>query len=321
MNDSAAECLERLKSITVDPEFESVCPAITIKEFEQLEQNILSDGEVTSPLVVWNDILIDGHNRRQIILKHPETPFRIKNIEFESRFAATAWICSNQLGRRNLTAENKDYLIGIQYEATKQAHGDSERMTGKTKKSPSGQNDHLEEKTADRIAKEHGISEATVRRNAQYAKGVDAAEAACPGVKHELLSGAFRPTKKEIGALSMLPAEEIPDRIAEYRKAHAERGEKKRQARETKHRQAPEDKEAEKTYTSIGELSANMEKPKQSNNVSNVIGIISELAQKLILTCEAYISDFPELMGTEKPLLFQATEDLREYLNTLHEEE
>lgn len=65
----------------------------------------MSDGEVTSPLIVWNNRLIDGHHRRQIILKHPELSFHIKEIGFVDKYEAIAWICRNQAGRRNLTPE------------------------------------------------------------------------------------------------------------------------------------------------------------------------------------------------------------------------
>lgn len=108
MNDSA-ENIEMLKDILVDPDFESVCPPLTEDEFSLLEQNILSDGEVTSPLIVWDNKLIDGHHRRQIILKHPELPFQIKEVAFNNKYEAIAWICKNQAGRRNLTSEQLSY--------------------------------------------------------------------------------------------------------------------------------------------------------------------------------------------------------------------
>lgn len=85
MNDSAVS-IEMLKDILVDPDFESVCPPLTEDEFSLLEQNILSDGEVTSPLIVWDNKLIDGHHRRQIILKHPELPFQIKEAAFIDKY-------------------------------------------------------------------------------------------------------------------------------------------------------------------------------------------------------------------------------------------
>lgn len=115
---SSDERIERLKELIIDPEFASVCPPLSADEFAQLEENILSDGEVTDPLVVWNNVLIDGHHRRKILLKHPELPFTIKDILFNNRYEAIVWICKNQAGRRNLTSEQLSYLIGIQKEET-----------------------------------------------------------------------------------------------------------------------------------------------------------------------------------------------------------
>ena len=40
-------------------------------------------------------------------------------LPFESREEVLAWICKNQLGRRNLTPEQKYYLMGKQYESRK----------------------------------------------------------------------------------------------------------------------------------------------------------------------------------------------------------
>lgn len=322
MNDFAVS-IDVLIDIIVEPDFESVCPALTEDEFTLLEQNIMSDGEVTSPLIVWNNRLIDGHHRRQIILKHPELPFQIKEIAFADKYEVIAWICKNQAGRRNLTPEQMSYLIGKRYEAEKHTNGASDGFRG---------NQHTDvvrgknypvptsHATAIKIADENGISEKSVRLFGEYAKGVDAAEAACPGVKQELLSGSFKPTKKEVSALSKLPTEEVADKISEYRKAQEERDEKRRQAREEKRRQAEETIETEKCFSSISELSANMAEPKRRNNVSNVLGIINNKAQELQAICETYIDEFPELMEADKPLLFQALDCMKEYLNELYKE-
>ena len=92
-------------------------------EFKQLEENILKEGKLISPLIVWNNTLVDGHNRYAILQKHPEIYFSTMPLPFESREEVLAWICKNQLGRRNLTPEQKYYLMGKQYEAEKAAHG------------------------------------------------------------------------------------------------------------------------------------------------------------------------------------------------------
>ena len=64
---------------------------------------------------MWNNTLVDGHNRYAILQKYPEIYFSTMPLPFESREEVLAWICKNQLGRRNLTPEQKKFLIGKQY--------------------------------------------------------------------------------------------------------------------------------------------------------------------------------------------------------------
>ena len=107
--------------LRIDPEFESKIPPLTEEEYQLLEENILQDGVVLNPLIVWNGCIVDGHNRFRIIQAHPEIKYTVFEKEFPDRYAAIAWICCNQLGRRNLTPQQKKYLIGQRYEAEKQA--------------------------------------------------------------------------------------------------------------------------------------------------------------------------------------------------------
>ena len=68
----------------IDSEFQSQIPALTDEEFQQLEENILSEGEVLSPLIVWGNILVDGHNRYKILQQHPEIPYTTRSIPCSS---------------------------------------------------------------------------------------------------------------------------------------------------------------------------------------------------------------------------------------------
>ena len=110
-------------NLKIDPEFQNQIPPLTDDEYKQLEENILKEGKLLSPLIIWNNILVDGHNRYEIVQEHPEISFSTMPLPFESREEVLAWICKNQLGRRNLTPEQKYYLMGKQYEAEKAAHG------------------------------------------------------------------------------------------------------------------------------------------------------------------------------------------------------
>ena len=111
------------QTLHIDPEFKAQIPPLTEDERKQLEENILADGEILSPILVWNDTIVDGHNRYEILQSHPEVPYDVRSLYLETREQALAWICKNQLGRRNLTPEQKKFLIGKQYDAEKQAEG------------------------------------------------------------------------------------------------------------------------------------------------------------------------------------------------------
>ena len=61
---------------------------------------------------IWGNTLVDDHNRYAILQKHPEICFSAMPLRFANREEALAWICKNQLGRRNLSPEQKRYLLG-----------------------------------------------------------------------------------------------------------------------------------------------------------------------------------------------------------------
>ena len=103
-----------IRRLKIDQEFKHLIRPLRQREYAQLEQNILYDG-CRDPIVVWNDVIVDGHNRYEICMRHG-VPFATKEMEFECREAAIAWICANQLGRRNITEETRKFLIGMQYE-------------------------------------------------------------------------------------------------------------------------------------------------------------------------------------------------------------
>ena len=159
----------------IDHEFASRIPPLTDDEFHQLEDNILSDGVVINPIIVWNGVIVDGHNRFRILEQHPHIKYTIHEKSFDDRFAALAWICKNQLGRRNLSPEQKKYLIGKQYESEKASHGASDGFRGNQHQElVSCQLGNLPKKdrTCERVAKENGIGMRSVFRAESFAKAV-----------------------------------------------------------------------------------------------------------------------------------------------------
>lgn len=206
--------------LQIDPEFESKIPPLTEDEYQQLAENIISEGVVLMPLIVWNGTIVDGHNRYKIVQEHPEIIFTVHEKDFNNRYEALVWICNNQLGRRNLTPVQKKMLVGDRYEAEKMAHG-GDRKSEEAKSS--GQNDHLksasEGATRRRISEETGTSESYVKRASQFSQGATAAEEVSPGFRQEVLSGKVKPTQKEMWAIAKAPPEERKRLIQEVKEA------------------------------------------------------------------------------------------------------
>ena len=252
-----------LQNLSVDPEFQSKIPPLREEELKQLEENILADGVVINPLIIWNGIIVDGHNRYRILQQHPEIQFTIYEKEFPDRYAVIAWICKNQLGRRNLTSQQFKYLMGQQYKAEKIAYG-GDRKNNAPKSSYQNGNLILKEKTCERIAAENGVARNTVIRAEQFANGVDAAEEAVPGIKQEILTGSIKPTEKAVAAIAKAPQEERPALV--------------QQLRQTKEPEKPEEKHKDKEKPQ----EKPQEKPKRKRSVAETLQAIREVSEKML---------------------------------------
>ena len=182
-----------MRELRIDPEFRDKIPPLTDAEFEQLRENILKDGEVYEPICVWHGTIIDGHNRWRIIQENPEIPHRFKEMEFDDKWAAFEWMYRKQLGRRNLTDEQRTYMIGKMYEARKNSRGGDRKS--------SLQNDDLGKgpaHTARLIADEVGVGRSTVERSERFAKGVDTLRSESPEAADIVLRGKSGMSRSQV---------------------------------------------------------------------------------------------------------------------------
>ena len=88
--------------------FKDMIPPLTSEEYAQLEENVLRDG-IIDPIILWGDILMDGHNRYRIAQEH-DLDFETVQIDLEDETEAEAWIIKHQLGRRNVSAFDRGKL-------------------------------------------------------------------------------------------------------------------------------------------------------------------------------------------------------------------
>ena len=275
--------------LTIDPEFEAKCPPLTEDELAQLEENILEEGLVLTPLIVWNNTIVDGHNRYKIVQEHPGIEFRIHKKQFNNRYEALSWICKNQLGRRNLTPMQRKYLIGERYDAEKMLHG-GDRKSEQAKSS--GQNGHLifDQKTRERIASETNTSDGYVKRADQYAKGVNAAEEVLPGIKDDLLSGKYKPKEAAVAAIARASPEERREKAEQLRVIP----EKKPKA--NKDSPQSDTKHQRQDYATIDR---SYEEMKDSKRVTEDSALVSlrYAARNMVETCDVLFENFPGLLS------------------------
>jgi ParB-like chromosome segregation protein Spo0J len=146
------------QSVQIDREFRDLIPPMTSEERAGLEANILLYG-CHQPLVVWNGILIDGHNRYAICAQHG-IQFETKPIHFDDRHAAMIWIIRNQFDRRNLSpAQRMDLALLLKSEIQTQAQV---RMRAGVAVDPV--QNSAQGKTRDEVAKLAGVSHDTLTK-------------------------------------------------------------------------------------------------------------------------------------------------------------
>lgn len=227
------------RQILILPELEQLIPPLLTDERQQLEQNIIREG-CREALLIWQTteeiinpdsksnhtvyVLIDGHNRYGICMKHG-IDFKIHLVNFNTLYDVRQYMIDNQLGRRNLTPEQVSYLRGMKYLTEKKEKGKYERLEHKGQNVLYGsedgeisvateENEHKGQNvlygvetvsTSEKLGKRFNVSEKTIKRDAEFASGLEKLE---PSLKSEILSGQTKVNKtliQQVGK-SVIPA-------------------------------------------------------------------------------------------------------------------
>lgn len=204
--------------LEIDREFQALCPPLQAEEREQLEASLLAEG-CREPLCVWLERyelaycqvcdeampvsfddgrwvcetcsravveaetlwLLDGHNRYTICRQH-NIPFQTQSIALDSREEAVNWIIANQLGRRNLTPEQKSYLRGKRYTSDKQS-----KISTKTRG------------IGPRLAQEYNVDPKTIYNDRDFATAVDTLDTQ---VRQDIRDSILRRQDREQGKIT-----------------------------------------------------------------------------------------------------------------------
>ena len=181
---------KKLYDLTVDSEFRDLIPPLNEEELKLLEESLVADG-CEFPLIVWNGVIIDGHNRYAICRKH-DIPFSIQEKHFDTREGVMLWMLRNQLGRRNLNSYQRSELA-LRTEPLLREAAKKKQAT-----STGGQEPQLLETSRKAEKKIHtdkelanlaGVSDNTIRKARRIVRDADDA------VKRELRQGKLTVNK------------------------------------------------------------------------------------------------------------------------------
>lgn len=153
----------KVNELKIDEELKTMIPPLSTDEFEQLKQNIISDG-CREPLVVWNGTIVDGHNRYQICCKH-EIQFETVEKDFENKEQAVEWVIKNQFGRRNLSIMQRSELaLKLKSMIQEKAKDNQKLSEGRGKKGLTKSTNLLDSKVSTRkeVSKIAGVGEETI---------------------------------------------------------------------------------------------------------------------------------------------------------------
>lgn len=95
-------------NITINEELRSFIDPLTANESAALERSLLAEG-CRDALVLWGEVLIDGHNRYEICTRHGIEFRTVQNTTFSSIDDVMLWMIDNHLARRSVS----DYQRGV----------------------------------------------------------------------------------------------------------------------------------------------------------------------------------------------------------------
>lgn len=123
-----------MREYRIDPELNDVLPDLSEEDYKALEQSLLTDGFKGAPIMVWGDVIVDGHNRYEICKKH-DIPYEVKNVNFASKEDAILWMVRQQIGRRTLTPLQRIKIVEKYRPFYKKKAAKNKSLNGGDKKS------------------------------------------------------------------------------------------------------------------------------------------------------------------------------------------
>ncbi len=151
-------------TITINEDLRAYIDPLTEDEYTALERSLLAEG-CRDALVLWGDLLVDGHNRYGICQKHSIAFNTMQNTTFKSIDDVHLWMIDNHLGRRSVSdfqrgvlALRKKEIVSARVAQTHVQQAPAES----TKSDSSAQSDNEPQLTREAVARAARVSSATL---------------------------------------------------------------------------------------------------------------------------------------------------------------
>lgn len=203
--------------LMIDETFKKLTPPLSPDEYKRLEEELLKEG-CREPIRIWNNIIIDGHNRYELCLRH-NLAFKTQSLQLKNTNWAIAWICANQIGSRNNTEATCRYLIGKRYESENIAlflhHGLENQPVSGNAAAPEAWRQPackgIITRTSKKIGNEYHLAHSTVEKYGAYSRAIDALAEKNIKIVPKILSGQAKISHENVVELAKLPARELED--------------------------------------------------------------------------------------------------------------
>lgn len=163
-----------MKELKINPELRDFIPPLSGEEKKQLENSLLKYGYKGSPIYIWHDYIVDGHNRYELCKKH-KIDYVAEELDLGDNASVVdvmEWMINTQLGRRNLPPAQRlavmdkfkkkiqEQANAKKAESSKQFHGNQHKVVP----SPNGEQTKAKIHTDKELAKLAGVGTGTVAR-------------------------------------------------------------------------------------------------------------------------------------------------------------
>ena len=183
----------------LDDKWVGYFPALDAESLAMLEASILDEGQ-RDPIVCTSDgVVVDGHNRLDILQRHGIAP-HCHDVELRDDNAIEQWLIANQLGRRNVAPGRRQYFRGRLAELKSAAH---ERQSGSSTDATKGATP-LQSVLND-ISQSQDVTPRSLRRDRELARNVDQL---APAARREFLAGGRSLLPEQVKQITTLPTVE-----------------------------------------------------------------------------------------------------------------